>query len=891
MNSHDLRSRFLKFFERHGHAVQPSDSLIPSGDPTVLFTSAGMNQFKDYFLGKRTDLTRAASCQKCLRTGDLDKVGKSPSHHSFFEMLGNFSFGDYFKREAIGWAWEFLTSTKDFAGNTRSDTPELCLSLPASKLWVSIYQDDNEAHTLWRELGVPEERIKRFGQADNFWPANAPSQGPNGPCGPCSEIYYDADGQVAGPRSLEVWNLVFTQYDRQPDGALKPLPKPNIDTGMGLERLARVLQQVETDYETDLFAGIVNSVRQLPRCAKATSEQAAFAERAIADHLRAIVFLIADGVRPSNESRGYVLRMLIRRASRLGRVALGVDAGPSNVFVGRLVDAVLASMAGSPYRQELAEKRPVIIQAVDQEEAQFVETLESGTSRLDALLETLAAGKTRVIPGEEAFKLYDTYGFPLELTEDIAQERGFTVERDGFANALKAQQERSRKASQFGGDIFTPTTLKLEGHAGSEFVGYQSLEAVGRIQGIWKQDGWVQEARAGDEVGLVLDRSPFYGESGGQIGDRGVLELLKGSAEVVTVTWADALLVHHVKITAGVCRVNEPVKAKVDPAHRLKVARSHTATHLLHWALRRVLGPEAVQAGSLVEAERLRFDFSALGGLQEEQQLQVEQLVNERIRLADAVQTQVMKLAEARQRGAVALFGEKYGQEVRVVSIGDYSQELCGGTHLLHTGFVGTFKIVSEGSVAAGTRRIEAMVGEAAFLRQQQESQWLRHAAAQLNRPAHEVAAGLDELLQQIKASERAVKEAKLSTASSQAKGLLEQAKQIDGLTFIGAAIGGGADRELLSALADALKGSMRDGVAVLASADSRGRVAWVMAATAGAVTRGVHAGKVLKEVAALTGGSGGGRPEFAQAGGSEPGKVAEALARAEALVRQAVGR
>ena len=889
MNSHELRNRFLTFFERRRHSVQPSDSLIPSGDPTVLFTSAGMNQFKDYFLGKRTDLTRAVSCQKCLRTGDLDKVGKSPSHHSFFEMLGNFSFGDYFKREAIGWAWEFLTGTLDFAGTKRSATPELCLNLPAAKLWVSVYEDDEDARTLWRALGVPEERIKRFGQADNFWPANAPSQGPNGPCGPCSEIYYNPDGHVAGSKSLEVWNLVFTQYDRQPDGTLKPLPKPNIDTGMGLERLTRVVLQETTgnanltDYDTDLFRPLTDFLAQELRRRYGAGLGILDPEFCVVvDHLRAVVFLFAEGLLPSNEGRGYVLRMLIRRAYWHG---IRADHEP---FLASLAPAVIEAY-GVVY-PELQKYRAGIIKVLEVEERRFIETLQAGQEQVKEEFRRLRAEGRQVVSGDFAFKMKDTYGYPLQLLVDIAVSRGFTVEESVFEQRLEEQRERSRKASQFGGDIFTPTTLKLDGHAASEFVGYQALEAEGRIKGIWKQDGWVQEARAGDEVGLVLDRSSFYGESGGQIGDRGTLKLLKGSAEVVTVTWADALLVHHVKIREGACRVNEPVKAAVDPAHRLKVARSHTATHLLHWALRRVLGPEAVQAGSLVEAERLRFDFSALRGLEEEQQLQVEQLVNERVRLSDAVQTRLMKLAEAKQHGALALFGEKYGQDVRVVSIGDYSQELCGGTHLPHTGFVGTFKIVAEGSVAAGTRRLEALVGEAAFLRQQQESQWLRHAAARLSRPAHDVLAGLEELLRQVKSSERAVKDATLSTASSQAKHLLEQAKEIDGITFIAAALEGTADRELLSALADALKGSMRDGVAVLAAADAEGRVAWVMAATSPAVKRGVHAGKVLKEIAAITGGSGGGRPDFAQAGGNEPQKIADALARAEALVRQAIG-
>ena len=885
MRSADLRRRFLDFFKEQGHVVRPSDSLIPSGDPTVLFTSAGMNQFKDYFLGKRTDVKRAASCQKCLRTGDLDKVGKSPSHHSFFEMLGNFSFGDYFKREAIGWAWEFLTGTLDFSGKQQSTHPTLCLGLPGQKLWVSIYEDDEEAFRLWRELGVPEARIRRFGQADNFWPANAPTEGPNGPCGPCSEIYYDPDGAVQGPNSVEMWNLVFTQFDRQPDGTLKPLPKPNIDTGMGLERLARVLQGVETDYETDLFAPIMAAIRALGRGEKVKLDRVVFAERAIADHIRAIVFLIAEGLLPSNESRGYVLRMLIRRAYRLGRIDLNRSTSTTRTFLASLVESVEEALRDTPYEAMLTKQRDVIQQTMRHEEMLFVATLEAGTARLDELM---AVAKGRVIAGEEAFKLYDTYGFPLELTTDIASERGFEVDRAGFERLLKAQQERSRASSQFGGEVFVPTTLKLDDDGRSEFIGYEALQADAIVKGIWKHDRWAQKAEAGDEVGIVLDRSPFYGESGGQVGDQGAIECLHGHLAVINATWVDQLLVHHVQVREGSVAVNEPVRAKVDPARRLKVARSHTATHLLHWALRKVLGPEAVQAGSLVEAERVRFDFSSLGGLQEEQRVQAERLVNDRIRAADTVQTGVMPLEQAKRAGALALFGEKYGQQVRVVSIGDYSKELCGGTHLMHTGSVGLFRIVSDSAIAAGTRRIEAVVGEAAVERQQQESQWLHQVAQRLSRPPHEALRGLEELFEQLKQAEKQMAALTTELARVQAKDLVAKAQRIDGALWVTAHLDG-ADRALLAALADALKGQLGSGAALLVSAESAKTVAWVMVVTPDVVKRGVHAGQFVKAVSAITGGGGGGRPDFAQAGGKEPAKIAEALKRAEQMIREAL--
>jgi len=915
MQSTDIRTRFLAFFKARGHTVVDSDHLIPSGDPTVLFTSAGMNQFKDYFLGKRTDLTRAASCQKCLRTGDLDKVGRTPSHHSFFEMLGNFSFGDYFKPEAIAWAWEFLTGTKDYAGKVISDTPKLCLALPPSKLWVSVYEDDQEAFGLWRKLGVPEARIKRFGQADNFWPANAPKDGPNGPCGPCSEIYFDADGKVQGPKSVEVWNLVFTQFDRQPDGTLKPLPKPNIDTGMGLERLTAVVQGVATDYETDLFAPIMHEIQRKTVKQPTDKEQTLFAQRAVADHMRAIVFLIADGVRLSNESRGYVLRMLIRRAARLGRKLIKESQVPNrgssqvppgwtqvppgmrpvpgtegNSFLVPLVARVIEAMVNSPYYNGLVKQVITTEEVINKEETQFVETLEIGTERLEQLLEQLKTKHQTVIPGDEAFKLYDTYGFPLEITIDIAVERGFKVDHAGFEQAMKVQQERSRAGSQFGGDIFTPTTLKMDAPVSVEFVGYQVLEAEAHVKGIWKQGQWVQQANVGDEVGLVLDRSPFYGEAGGQVGDQGRIEAPKGQLSVVNTTWADALLVHHAKVEQGAVAVNDPVRAVVDQGRRLKIARSHTATHLLHWALRKVLGPEAVQAGSSVEADRVRFDFSALGALHEEQRATVEQLVNDRIRAADAVATNLMKLEDAKRAGALALFGEKYSQQVRMVAIGDYSRELCGGTHLAHTGSVGVFCIASESSIAAGTRRIEALVGEAAVSRQQQESQLLHEAAKRLSRPAEELLEGLEELLAQLRQAEEARKALQVELARVEAKRLVSEGKKIGEVTFVSAAIKN-ADRDTLSILADTIREALQpNGVVLLASSDGDAKVSLVLAATRNLTPR-VHAGQLLKAIAPLLQGSGGGRPEFAQGGGKDPSAIPAALKRAEELLREALGK
>lgn len=901
LQSAEIRRRFRAFFEKaKNHTDWPSDGLIPSGDPTVLFTSAGMNQFKDYFLGKRTDLKRVVSCQKCLRTGDLDQVGKSASHHSFFEMLGNFSFGDYFKPEAIGWAWEFLTGMRDYAGKQPSPNRVLCLSLPAEKLWVSIYEEDEEAFKLWRALGVPAAKIKRFGQQDNFWPSNAPKDGPNGPCGPCSEIYYDADGKTGGPNSVEVWNLVFTQFDRQPDGTLKPLPKPNIDTGMGLERLTRVLQGVETDYETDLFAPIVNAVRNLSRPSNKTlTAVQRRAVCAIADHVRAAVFLIAEGLLPSNESRGYVLRMLIRRTIRLAQRLGGLEGKITTTdgrpaFLGPLIGSVHASMVGSPYYDTLLAKHDTIVLVMDKEEEQFLQTLTAGTSRLDELFGKLKKSKTNTVPGEEVFKLHDTYGFPLELTIDAAEEQGLTVDRAGFEKALKAQQERSRAGSQFSGGVFVEDTLPIRKTlAGlpakeAQFVGYEALQADAVLKGMWDGTAWVPAGREGQHVGLVLDRSPFYGEAGGQIGDAGRIDGPKGQAEVSQTTWVDDVLVHHALIRQGTLKVGETVRAQVDAERRLKVARSHTAAHLLHWALRTTLGPETVQAGSYVEVERVRFDFSSLAGLQEEQRRQVEALVNSRVRLADEIQANQMPIDEAKREGALALFGEKYGSKVRVVTIGDYSKELCGGTHLLHTGFVGSFLLTGESSIAAGTRRIEALVGESAAQQQQAQTHALHEVAKRLGRSAHDVVAGLEELFGQLKRAEQERKALQAELAKVEAPRLIAEGKQINGVTLVMSTIRQ-ADRELLASLADAVRGTLQqNGVVLLASADGPSRVAMVLATTTN-LTKRLHAGNLLKAIAPLTQGSGGGRPEFAQAGGKDPSGIPAAMRRAEELVREAL--
>ena len=894
MQSRELRQRFLSFFAARGHTIVPSDSLVPSGDPTVLFTSAGMNQFKPYFLGLKTDLRRAASCQKCLRTGDLEQVGRTASHHSFFEMLGNFSFGDYFKAEAIQWAWEFLTGTLDYAGRMSSpDRGRLCLGLAADKLWVSVYEEDDEAAALWAKLGVPSTRIKRLGQAENFWPANAPTQGPNGPCGPCSEIYYDAEGQVDSPTSVEIWNLVFTQYDRQPDGTLKSLPKPNIDTGMGLERLAAVVQHASDDYKTDLFQPIIGAIEKLPRGQQGTALPER-ARAAIADHMRAVVLLISEGLLPSNEGRGYVLRMLIRRAHRLGRWGLGIGSD-SSPFLCRLVEVVEEGFAGSPYSDELARRRSVIQRAIEQEERQFAETLEAGMQRLMGNV-LVRYEHQRVVPGDEAFRLYDTYGFPLELTVDVASEHGFEVDREGFTAALGVQQARSRAGSQFTGEVFVADDLKVRRaiadlpEKDAQFIGYEQLEADSVIQGLWDGRGWVNEIQQGQTAGIVLEHSPFYGESGGQIGDTGTIENAKGgAADVAQTTWVDDVLVHHAKIRQGRLKVQEPVRARVDRNRRLQVARSHTATHMLHWALRKVLGPEAVQAGSAVEPDQLRFDVASLQPLGEEQRAEVETLVNTRVGLADPVSTSQMKLEEAKRTGAMAMFGEKYGDRVRVVAIGDYSKELCGGTHLPHTGLVGIFTIVTESSIAAGTRRIEAVVGQAAQVRHRDDVRLLQAASHTLGQSGDQLLDGFRTLLERFERAKRETKVQLQVSARVEASRLVAQVKDIGGIAFIAAYVKQ-ADRAMLAMMADTIKASLPKEGAVLLASEDGGQVSFVAATSAGIAKR-LPAGELIKVIAPLVQGSGGGRPEFAQGGGKDPAGIPAALARAEAWVREVVGR
>jgi len=706
MKSAELRKEFLEFFRSKGHTIVPSDSLIPVNDPSLLFTGAGMNQFKEYFLGLKRDMKRAASCQKCFRTGDVEQVGQTAGHLTFFEMLGNFSFGDYFKKEAILWGWEFMTAR---------------LKIPKENLWATVYEQDEEAAEIWKkEIGLPPERIVRMGAKDNFWPSNAPADGPNGPCGPCSELHYDTgrcrigkrcpDPEKCGPgcpcgRFVEIWNLVFTQYDRRPDGSLKPLPAPNIDTGMGLERLTAVMQGKTAVFETDLFAPLVEEIEALVHPELVEGRTSIYA---IADHVRALTFLIADGVVPSNDGRGYVLRMLLRKAVRAGR-AMGLN----KPFLYRLSPIVVQGMKEA--YPELTHRRESIALVIKAEEERFFQMLEEKVPLVEAEIQT---HRKSWLDAATMARFYDTHGLSYEEISVISFNHsvGFAPKEE-FEKALAALQAKSKEKSAFSGAIFAKDALQetVVGIPATEFVGYDALAAQAKVLGIIRENRLVTEAKAPAQITVILDKSPFYGEAGGQVGDAGVLLATGGEMKVADTQWIGAVLAHQAELIEGIIRVNDPVQAKVDTSRRQLVARNHTATHLLHSALRKVLGPHVMQAGSFVAPDHLRLDFSHGQSLSGSQRDSVESLVNEWVERNYPVRVDKMEIDEAKKLGAMALFGEKYGSQVRVVSIGDISKELCGGTHLKGSGDVGLLTIVEEGSIASGVRRVEALSAEAAL--------------------------------------------------------------------------------------------------------------------------------------------------------------------------------
>lgn len=880
MLSSEIREKYLQFFESKGSLIIPSDSLIPN-DPTILFTIAGMVPFKPYFIGERIPpRRRLTSSQKCLRTGDLDIVGTTASHHTFFEMLGNFSFGDYFKEEAITWAWEFLTKV---------------LSIPRERLWVTVYKLDDEAAEIWStKTDVIKERIIRLGEKSNYWPSNAPSEGPNGPCGPCSEIFYDygedvgCGGSDCGPdcdcgRFCEIWNLVFTQYNREDGGVLTPLPQRNIDTGMGLERVSRVLQGAKTNFDTDLFTPMIQKTCSLSGAEYGKDKGTDVALRVVADHARAMVFTMADGVMPSNVGRGYVLRRIIRRA-----VLKGKFLGAKGLLLDKLVPVVVEIMKGA--YPELAERQDHIRRTVRAEEEKFTKTLDMGLQKLEEAIARLTESGSQEIPGMEAFVLYDTYGFPLELTLEIAEERGLKVDTQRFEEAMEEQRRRAREGSDISTDVFSGSLGALaeieKTVPSTEFVGYKDFQITSRVVGILKDGELVHSATAGDKVNIVLDKTPFYPEGGGQVTDEGVLSSDGLQVRISSSSRVGALIVHAGEILSGTLNTGSDVEAKIDLPRRLSIMRNHSATHLLQKALRMTLGEHVVQSGSLVEPTRFRFDFTHPQGISADDIRQIEQIVNDAVAQDIPVQTYETTLEEAKSGGAMALFSEKYGGVVRVVKAGEFSMELCGGTHISRTSQICLFKIMSESSVGAGLRRIEAVTGSYALAYLLEREELLNKAADLLKTGPSDVPEAVEKLHESLRSAEKQIESLQRKSAAGEADEIASTAEQIDGVAFVAAQTKTG-DADLMSTLADALAGKLKSGVIVLGGPVD-GKAIFVCKVTPDLVARGLHAGNIVREVAKVAGGGGGGRPDFAQAGGKDATKLVDALAKARELVEKA---
>ena len=868
----ELRRLYLEFFEAKGARRLPSDSLVPN-DPTLLFTSAGMVQFKPYFLGLLTPpAPRATTAQKCLRTTDIEDVGDT-SHCTFFEMMGNFSFGDYFKADAVAYAWEFLFEV---------------LKLDLQNIRVTVFKDDDEAYQLWRQAGMPEAKIFRFGEDDNYWPAGAVTKGPNGPCGPCSEIFYDTqahlpptpDGVWDDGRWLEIWNLVFMQFDRGDGGALAPLPRRNIDTGMGLERTAAVLAGLRGPFETDLFAPILRRLEELSGLTYTSqdTDPKDIAFRRVADHVRATAFCIADGVLPSNVGRGYVLRRLMRRAILAARRTLGIE----QPLLEQILPAVIEQRQDD--YPELAAKRETILRYAGIEETQFRRTLESGTARLQSLLDGGA------VTGDDAFTLFTTYGFPVEMTAELASEAGLTVDMARYDELWQQHLLVSEggKTREVFADSVVPA-LREKNIQKTLFVGYSEAKTRGQIVAIVRQGQLADSAGEGEAVQIVLDQSPFYAEAGGQVGDTGFLHGVGGAAEVSDTQKDSGYWFHSVTVTAGELSVGEQVDGEIDGGRRFSVQRNHTTTHLLHKALQQVLGSHVQQRGSLVAPEKLRFDFSHDKALTGEETRQVEGLVNEKILDDLAIRTFEKPIAEAKEMGATMLFGEKYGDIVRVVEAGDYSLEFCGGTHLAHTSQAGLFKITSEGSTQAGVRRIEAVTGKAALLRTLDQERLLSDIAASLKTTPVNAPASVEKLQAELKGKERDLAALQKAAAGGQADALVSAADSSGGFPLVVQHIPGNADGDTLRTLADEALGKLKSGVVILGGADN-GKASLAVRVSKDLVAKGVHAGNIVKTAAPIIGGGGGGRPDAAQAGGKDPSHLADALAAAARLAGEMAG-
>ncbi|MDD2620116.1 MAG: alanine--tRNA ligase [Syntrophomonadaceae bacterium] len=876
-SSSEIRKTFLDFFKDNGHSVVESSSLVPVNDPTLLFTNAGMNQFKDVFLGiDKRNYVRATTSQKCVRAGgkhnDLDTVGRTPRHHTFFEMLGNFSFGDYFKPDAIKYAWEFLT---------------VVVKLPKENLWITVFQDDDEASDLWQEItGIDAGRIVRLGEKDNFW-----SMGDTGPCGPCSEILYDRGVQYSCghpecgigicdcSRWLEIWNLVFMQFNRDEQGVMTPLPRPSIDTGMGLERLTSILQEVTSNFDTDLFIPIIKQIEDLTGIQYDRGE-AGFPFRVIADHSRACTFLIADGVLPSNEGRGYVLRRILRRALRFGRL-LGVD----KAFLFKSVD-VVSDLMKQAY-PELEEKREFIKEVIKMEEERFLLTLNEGIKKVEEIIKDARVEGKNIIPGEAAFMLYDTYGFPLDLTEDMAEENRFTVDKETFSRCMEEQRQRARQANK-GEDFFAQDRLLsdlLSGFKNTVFTGYDKTADTSQILALIKNGALLDEAADEEDVLLITANTPFYAESGGQLADAGTIKTDQGTMEVQEVKKLAAWVVHK-GIVKGKLRIKDKVDLAVETNTRLDTARNHTATHLLHKALREVLGEHAQQKGSLVGPNRLRFDFSHLSAVSDEELSRVEQIVNQAIWKMYQVGTIVTGLEEAREIGATALFGEKYGEEVRIVKVEDFSMELCGGTHVQNTGQIGLFKILSEGSVGSGLRRIEAVTGRQAWEYFYQLENELKQAAFALRTTPLEISMKIEILNRSLKEKEKELDNLKARVSKVSSEDLISQAYSYKDAQVLIAAVEI-EDPGVLRQNAEMLRDKLGSGVVLLASITGENKVSLACFISKDLVARGLNAGKLVNAAAQIAGGGGGGRPDMAQAGAKDVSKLGEALEEARNMLEK----
>ena len=871
----EIREAFLRFFEQKGHRRVASSALVPEGDPTLLFTNAGMVQFKRTFLGEESrDYDTATTSQKCMRVSgkhnDLENVGRTPRHHTFFEMLGNFSFGDYFKRDAIAYAWELLTDV---------------YGLSPDQLVVSVFRDDDEAFAIWRdEIGLPEEKIYRLDEDENFW-----SMGDTGPCGPCSEIHFDYrpdepydrdDPSSESGRFLEIWNLVFMQFDRDADGNQTPLPKASVDTGAGLERLAAVLQGVATNYETDLFTPLVDEACAISGVRKGEDPEKDVSLNVVADHARALTFLIGDGVLPSNEGRGYVLRRILRRAARHG-VLLGVE----EPFLYRVAERVIDEMSGA--YPDLAERRAFIADRIRREETRFLETLTVGLALLEEEIAKLQASGETTLPGAIVFKLYDTFGFPVDLTADILRGRSLGLDQAGFDAAMEEQRTRARAAWKGSGDERVSAVYgRLANDLRTRFTGNEATTGESTLRAIVAEGETRASASEGEDVELVVDATPFYAESGGQVGDRGVIRSDSGTALIHdTQRPVGELVIHRGRVTAGELREGEPVRLEVDAEARAATVRNHSGTHLLHAALRRVVGPQAMQKGSLVAPDRLRFDFTHDAPLSEEEIARIEDLANDWIERNAAAVVREMSYPDAIEAGAIAIFEEKYGDQVRVISFGDFSTELCGGTHAAATGEIGLLKIVGETGIASGVRRIEALTGKGAIEHMRAQERTLQHLAGLLKSPVSELPVRVEKLLEERRAADQEIAKLRRAKQGAASADLTANAREVGGVKVVATRVEGVGGKEL-RAMVDDLRDKLASGVVLLAAVDGD-RVTLALGVTKD-LTKKLRAGDLVREISRVVGGKGGGRPDFAQAGGNDPSKLEEAFAKLDELVAAA---